>query len=83
MIHQETTGAFRAGYLLALGAAFGLVGLLLSAGRSAAQNVLFQDAPPAVSKLITWGPSSLVALGGALTLGAGLVLSFGWLQKRG
>ena len=66
-----------------MGAAFGLVGMLLTAGRAAAQNVLFQDAPPAVSELITWGPYSLVFLGGALALGAGLVLSFGWMQKRG
>lgn len=83
MIHQETTDTFRAGFLLAMGAAFGLVGMLLSAGRSAAQNVLFQDAPPAVSKLITWCPYGLVILGGALALGAGLVVSVGWFQKRG
>jgi hypothetical protein len=83
MIHQEPTGAFRAGYLLAIGSAFGIVGLLLSAGGSAAREVVFQDASPAVSQLITWGPYSLVIAGGVLALTSGLVLSLGWLQKRG
>lgn len=82
MIHQEPTGAFRAGFLLAVGAAFGVVGMLLSAGRTAAQDVLFQDAPPAVSNLVTWGPYGLVVLGGLLALGSGAVLSFGWLQRK-
>ena len=77
MIHRESTGSFRAGFMLAMGAAFGLVGMLLTAGRAAAQSVLFQDAPPAVSHLITWGPYTLVVLGGLLALGSGLVLSFG------
>ena len=82
MIHQESTGSFRAGFMLAMGAAFGLVGMLLSAGRAAAQEVVFQDAPPAVSRLIVWAPYSLVVLGGLLALGAGCVLSFGWFQKK-
>jgi len=82
MIHQETTGAFRAGFLLALGAAFGMVGMLLSAGRAAAQDVVFEDAPPAVSNVITWGPYGLVVLGGLLALGSGAVLSLGWIQRK-
>jgi hypothetical protein len=82
MIHQEPTGAFRAGFLLALGAAFAMVGMLLSAGRAAAQEILFQDAPPAVSSLLTWGPYGLVAVGGLLALGSGAVLSLGWIQRK-
>ena len=82
MIHHESTGAFRAGILLAFGSAFGIVGLLLSAGGSAAKNVVFKDASPAIASLITWGPRSLLIVGVALALGSGLVLSFGWSQRK-
>lgn len=82
MSHPEPTDTFRAGFLLTIGAALGLVGLLLSAGRSAAQEILFEDAPPAVTNLITWGPYSLIAVGGVLALASGLVLSVSWFQKR-
>lgn len=82
MIHQESTGAFRAGILLAFGSAFGIVGLLLSAGGTAAKEVVFKDATPAVASLIRWGPRSLVIVGVALALGSVLVLSFGWSQRK-
>lgn len=82
MSHPEPTDTFRAGFLLTIGAALSLVGLLLSAGRAAAQEILFQDAPPAVTNLIKWGPYGLIAVGGLLAIGSGLALSFGWFQKR-
>jgi len=83
MRHPEPTDTFRAGFLLTLGGALGFVGLLLAAGRSAAEKVLFEDAPPAVTALIKWGPYGLIAVGGLLALGSGLALSLGWFQKRG
>jgi hypothetical protein len=83
MIHKEPTDSFRAGFLLAVGSAFGIVGLLLSAGGTAAREVVFADASPALAGLITWGPRSLLAGGGAMVLASTLVLSAGWLQKKG
>ncbi|MFN0007441.1 MAG: hypothetical protein ACKVXR_05990 [Planctomycetota bacterium] len=82
MSQPEPTDTFRAGFLMTIGAALGLVGLLLSAGRAAAQEVLFQDAPASVANLIKWGPYTLMAVGGLLALGSGLALSVGWFQKR-
>ena len=82
MIHHESNGFFRAGLLLAVGAAFGVVGLLLSLCGTAAGFAFLRDASPLVAQVLAWGPWMLVALGGALALGSALVLSFGWFERQ-
>jgi hypothetical protein len=81
MIHQESTGAFRAGLLLGIGSTFGLVGLLLSAGGSVAGRSVSAQAPPAVAGLLVWGPRALLAASGALGALAVAILSVSWFRK--
>jgi membrane protein required for beta-lactamase induction len=86
MIHQEPTGAFRAGFLLVLGGSIGLVGLVLLAGRTALQAAAGPSAAgpstAAAARLLNWGPRTLIGMGCALGVSAAAVLLAGWMQRR-
>ena len=81
MIHRETTNAWKAGFLLALGAMCGLIGLILSAGKSAAGQAFSEPSSPA-ARFLVWGPSVLLAAGATLVATAVLVLGLDWIRKK-
>jgi hypothetical protein len=82
MTQQEPTSASKAGVLLAIGAIFGLVGLVLFAGNSVARDAVPEDASGTVVEIMSLGPQTLIASGGSLIAIAAIVLSIDWFQRK-
>jgi drug/metabolite transporter (DMT)-like permease len=82
MTQEEPTSATKAGVLLAIGAVFGLVGLVLFAGGSVTRDAVPEDASEMVVGILTLGPQTLIASGGSLIAIAAVVLSIDWFQRK-
>ncbi len=82
MIHRETTNAWKAGLLFALGAVFALFGMILAAcSRSAAGQTVAEQAAP-VANLLGRGPAILLSAGGALATFAAVVIGIDWYRRH-
>jgi len=82
MIEREHTSGSKAAFLLAIGAVFGLFGLVLFAGGTFARGVVQEETPQAVLGFLTWGPWTLIGCGGFLATLAAIFLSVDWCRAR-
>jgi len=70
-----------AGLLLALGGIFGCSGLVFSAAGRFRPESMPSDVSPVVAGVLSWGPTTLIALGATLGALAVLVVSFRWYRE--
>ena len=69
-------------FLLVLGSALVLLGLLLGIGSTCLQPDAVSLLPPAVKTLLAWGPGTFLLAGTALAGAAVILLSAIWVSRR-
>ena len=69
-------------FLLILGSALGLLGLLAGIGRTCLQPDAITVLPPVVKTLLAWGPGTFLLAGTALAGTAVILLSAIWILRR-